>query len=115
MAHLRHEELSTLYPKLFTRCCAVGGTPVWLTVVSGSIGCQRQTDHESEERPRLPDEQPGVRQEPERTQRRPSCFGRANDRTDREFTVEEDGRLRHDQAGRKRFAAKRRDIEVWED
>src|SRR6516165_511083 len=73
--------------------------------------CQREQC--IEERLRLALEKSARSQESSSPRCSPVCFGRANDRTDRELSVQEYGGLRHDQVGVEVLGIKGRLVQVW--
>jgi len=73
--------------------------------------CQREQC--IEEPLRLAVEKSGRGQERSSPRCSPVCLGRANDRTDRELSVQEYGGLRHDQVGLEVLASKWRTVQVW--
>src|SRR5438093_117321 len=78
------------------------------------IGLGRQLVQRSEERWRLTEKQSHVGQELHRSMRGAARFGRPDDRDSREFAIEEDCGLGHDEVRLKIFTAERWLVEVRE-
>jgi len=84
--------------------------------VSCRICRPSQPGEDVEEFLRLAPEQPGISQELHRAHGGARGLGRANDRTDRELSVQEYGGLRHDQVGLEVLENKRRTgwtVQIW--
>src|ERR1044071_1225809 len=79
---------------------------------SRRIRCLRQLSQRVEKSGRLTDKQAGCGQKINRTHGSTAGFGRTNDRADREFSIEKNGRLRHDQISLKSLTSKWRSIQI---